>query len=331
MRLSSRKLLATACVGLFWQSDAWSYCRATTCDPVVDDCPLDDNRCPQIGPDVGLALYWPSLCVTFSVQQLGSPLRNISSTTADNTLARAFQTWISADCGNDQTPDLGLIPRGSVACDQAEFNAAEEGRSQAGNANILIFQDTQWPYGPSSIDVARTTLTFDNSTGAILDADIEINSFANSLSPPGEPVTQDLQAILTHEAGHFLGLAHSSEPGSSMNAQYALDDLAYRTLSEDDSRGICELYPPQGELSCPPNTAPVFGYSIACGDGQLADRPIADTGCQFATSSTIPLSSQSPFRKMAGTWWLGALGLVAASRRRATGLRRLATPPPLGS
>lgn len=268
------------------------------------------------------------MCVTYAVQQAGSDLREITAVTANNALARAFQSWISADCGNGQHPSIGIVPLGLVHCDAAEFNPPMAGRAGAPNANILIFRDTDWPYGDGLVDVARTTLTFDTVTGQIFDADIEINSFSNLLSVAGQSVTQDLQAVLTHETGHFLGLAHSSEAGSSMSAQYALDDLAYRTLSPDDARGICALYPPQvrssssetstlvedqanSQFICPASTAPVHGFSGECGGGQDGPhRPSANASClSIAHSPTAP-------RQDGNYWALAALAVVAASRRR---------------
>ena len=51
----------------------------------------------------------------------------------------------------------------------------------------------------------------------------------------------DLQAILTHETGHFLGLAHATEATSVMYAFYRQGAI---DLTEDDAAGLCSIYPP---------------------------------------------------------------------------------------
>ena len=94
----------------------------------------------------------------------------------------------------------------------------------------MIFRTESWSKSgkPSTTDnpdypaeaLAVTTVTFDGS-GSIVDADIEINaltvpgsgSTSIRASCPLEPSAEmdffDLQDALTHEFGHFIGLAHT--------------------------------------------------------------------------------------------------------------------------
>jgi len=61
--------------------------------------------------------------------------------------------------------------------------------------------------------------------GHLFDADIEINSSPTArpltTQEPPDPSTIDLQAILTHEAGHFFGLAHATDESVVMYAYYS--------------------------------------------------------------------------------------------------------------
>lgn len=313
------------CLLLGLEGTAVAFCRATTCEPTFDqECPVDEAGCPIPAPEgIGRWLYWPSLCATYAIQQDGSPLRGVSFDEASVTLDAAFRTWISAGCNESGTPSLGAVPLGSAACDRAEFNPPLRAQAGAPNANLLIFRDDSWPYGDRAVDVARTTLTFDTNTGAIFDADIEINSFANELSVPGDHTSQDLQSILTHEVGHLFGLAHTEAPRATMNAQYALDDIAYRSLSEDDVQGICEMYPPltrdsslepdpiSGGIVCPASTSPAHGFSAECQSDSDFRLVAANASCLSLAASSP--SSESPSSPVT---WLGLMALIALRRRR---------------
>lgn len=100
--------------------------------------------------------------------------------------------------------------------------------------------------GPHAGDLARTRTVTDDA-GAILSADIALNP--NQLfSTDGAPGTHDLEAVLTHEVGHLLGLAESGVLGATMsprqgwNGLYGTVAWAGRTLSADDVSGIRALY-----------------------------------------------------------------------------------------
>jgi hypothetical protein len=255
-----------------------AYCRTTTCDPLVEI----DGCAPELGcPTRGEPLFWPDACVTFAVQRLGSPGSGVSAYELDRAMRAAFTEWLGTECPQRGRPSLGVIALGGVSCDEVEFNPPEGGRAGAPNANIVVFRDETWPYPDERFVIARTSLTFDPNTGAILDADIEINSFDNDFSTADDVVTTDLQAVLTHEVGHFLGLDHSKFENATMQANYDLSNLGARTLSSDDVAGICSIYAPLDEgadVSCPKDTSPHNGFSRDCGSSARADASCLSLG-----------------------------------------------------
>jgi hypothetical protein len=120
-------------------------------------------------------------------------------------------------------------------------------------------------------------VTFDPTTGEIFDADMEINSHDQTVTVSGPLPANgyDFESIVTHETGHFLGMAHSGDARATMFAHYQPGTTAMRNLSSDDVTGICSVYPPNGtratstgnalpEGVCDPT--PRHGFSTQCGD-----------------------------------------------------------------
>jgi Matrixin len=108
-----------------------------------------------------------------------------------------------------------------------------------------------WDHGAAVI--ALTLMTFTADDGVLLGADIEINGVSQPLtlvdSPPCPPgITQacaatDVQNAVTHEFGHFLGLAHSPDPSSTMFATEQRGETSKRTLDPGSRQFVCDVYP----------------------------------------------------------------------------------------
>lgn len=245
----------------------------TTCDAGGAPCSADDRGCATTGKP----LYWPSRCLSFGVQQDGSPKRHLSAQELDTAVSAAFEQWLGADCGGRPPSfriwDFGRA-YGPMVCDRPEFNR------DAPNANVWMFRDGDWPYTSPGSSLALTTLTFETDTGRILDADVEVNSFGVEIASSAGTVGSDLQAIVTHEAGHFLGLGHSEDRTATMYGSYAADQLSTRSLSADDAAAICAAYPPVRDAPTCDQAEPPHGFSRYCGPA-AADGG----GCALTPSS----------------------------------------------
>ncbi len=286
---------------LFAASRANAWCRTTTCNAPnpLANCDLDANGCATEGQP----LFWAPECLSFGVQQDGSTKQHISYQTFDHIVALAFEQWAGADCGGGLHPSFKMWDMdqsyGPVICGVPEFN------EQGPNANVWMFRDSSWPYQSPGSTLALTTITFEVETGEILDADVELNSFspANKLTTSNTDVQSDVQSIVTHEAGHFLGLAHSLDKAATMFANYSPGDISFRTLSADDVAGICSVYPPDREAPACTAPNPVHGFTRYC----VGDDPTNSHGCSF-TARRIPGSPRGLVS--------GLVVLAAALRRR---------------
>jgi len=121
--------------------------------------------------------------------------------------------------------------------------------------NSVIFDATGANF-PTAGVIAFVRTVVDLSDGHSLDADLVFNDrdFFSSTSSPAltpPPVTPppgvqqasvDLQAVLTHEYGHYFSLDHTSVTGSTM-IPFIQNDTTQRTLELDDRAGNSTVYP----------------------------------------------------------------------------------------
>lgn len=276
--------LAVVATSLLAAGTASAYCRTAVCGEEVG------KVCDPPQPtDCGTPIFWSTTCVGFSVQRDASA--EVSLEDARALTAQAFGAWSQAAC-NGGNPSVTAEDLGPVSCDQQEFDA------EARNANLIVFRDESWPYGRGAL--ALTTVTYSLDSGEIRDADIELNSDNAAFTIGDSGVNVDLLSILTHETGHFLGLAHTPVADATMQTDYPPKSTTLRTLEADDVGAICAVYPPDRVGTC--DSEPVNGLGDEC--GEAADGSGDSCDCRTAGGS-----AGSPA-------WLCVFGLAFAYRRR---------------
>ncbi|MEJ7730130.1 MAG: matrixin family metalloprotease [Polyangiaceae bacterium] len=278
--------------GALCATDAEAYCRSTTC---TGDCPRDESGCKT----TGAKLAWPSMCVGYSLQADGTV--NLPMVQVRKVIAACFVTWSDLDCEGEPAT-LAFSELDDVGCHGTEYN------EDSGNANVVLFQDTNWDYDSIENNLAKTTVTFDPDSGEIFDADIEINHAFNEFTVSDQSVVYDLQSVVTHEVGHFIGLDHSDLSEATMTPGYDDGTTELRTLDTDDIEAACEAYPPTRQVSCDPEPSNGLAYDCSTEGGE-ADGAGDAGGCAVGSTGASDAGG------LAATASL-LLGLTAAARRR---------------
>ena len=293
-----RLLAASALVIAFAAAaPAEAYCRTMT-----SRVRAQEGECPMYG----VALSWRNLCTGYSLYRTNLP-SGLTLPDMDRITASSTGAWGRVACDdNGREPQYyRIVPDGPTS--------NPTGYDPFGsNSNTVSFRP-RWEddslHRPGTI--AITVVTFDSLTGEIFDADIELNSraaanpggfvFASDRMP--EPDECDLQTILTHEFGHFLGLAHSSLTRAVMYPTAGLGEIR-SDLNSDDVAGVCAIYP---ERATPP------GRCIGIPYGGLATTP---GGATVVGSSALACGIGHRTRGASDALLLVGLGIVARLRRR---------------
>jgi hypothetical protein len=217
---------------------AEAFCRTTTTMPASYD--EAEFGCW----DGGVPLHWPMPQVPYGVAAVGSPLREITGTEATRIADLAFSSWKDARCDGGPPSVEGFDDGPFASVPEASDCTTSQSCDPVAH-DVIVFDDDGGPFDDQNT-IALTTVSYGVDDGKIFEAKTEVNSAQFELTlgepPPGSSAI-DLQAIFTHEAGHFFGLAHTPDTTSIMYYQYQPGAVV---LTPDDVNGICTIYPPPG-------------------------------------------------------------------------------------
>jgi matrixin len=207
---------------------------------------------------------------------------------------------------------------------------------------------------PAGQALAVTLVSFDATTGEIVDTDIVVNGThafgvlpAGATPPSGavavsneggseddstgqDHMAFDFQHVVAHEVGHALGLLDSTDDDSALMYAYTKpNDAAVRAPAEDDMSGISELYG-GGVASSPPagcGKANVAGSPVRSGDTEIALALVALVGAWVVSGRRARLIVPCGAALLA----LGARPLPAHSAQRPVTSRSYATAHVVGA
>jgi hypothetical protein len=207
---------------------------------------------------------WQTMPVSFWISEKGSPaILNGSDFAA---VRAAFQTWQNVASADIRLDYKGTTPVGSVGYD---------------GMNLITFTDASLPLGSSTIAATFSFYgpVFDSNNTiqyGTQEADIAFNTTFD-FSTSGESGKYDIQGVITHEIGHFLGLDHAALVSSVMVPFSVPSQLDQRTLSYDDIAGVTEIYPknvpPSGQIQgiIRSGTSTIFGAHVVAVDSNGTD------------------------------------------------------------
>ena len=188
--------------------------------------------------------------IGFRIDTSGSSRSGINDGSDVRAIRSGLQSWTDVTCSPIAGQDLGDVRGAPTATND--------------NTNNIWFQSNPqaWPYGPGTLGI--TTTSFIGRRGAcsgggrrpyngcyIVDADIQFNEVSYP-SNRGRWGTADrgrhidVESIAVHEIGHALGLDHPCE-NCTVDAVMTPSYVGYpfRYLRQDDTDGICGVYPGQ--------------------------------------------------------------------------------------
>jgi hypothetical protein len=182
---------------------------------------------------------------------------------ASAAISTAIQAWSSTGSG----PALSALPAASASYPGVDGN------------NVIYFAPAGYPLARNAI--AITIVTYDDTTGNIIDADIVINGiYAFGVLPEGSTPSPDapevsneadgagyrfpelelgrfdITHVVAHETGHALGMADETVNDSPLMFLFSQPgDATHRAPTGDDLAGISELYADAGnERGCSSST-----------------------------------------------------------------------------
>lgn len=262
--------------------DAHAFCRSTACEPSVETCAKDDDGCPR----TGAPLSWRKLPLTYRFYGGGSA--KLDNDRARESVRRAFQTWSNVTCSEKRT---------SLRFEEGDDIPGREPLIGPAPAKVpfgIYFRDEDWPYDDGDEALALTNQKYGKINGYIDYSAIEVNTTSREFRLSDDEQGIDFQAVMTHEVGHYIGLAHSLVESSIMVASYCQSSDRCgtstdqsRALSEDDVAAVCAIYPPSGIAAVADDDGSKASCSLSRSDRRLP--PVTVAGAFVALAALFVL------------------------------------------
>ncbi len=210
-------------------------------------------------PGTGTTLKWFALPIQYRINGKGTP--DVPGTAEFAAIAAAFATWDAVANSDLAFVNGGMTTLGFDPTDSTNTILWLDDAS-AGSTNesaVVGFPDIQ----------ALTLRRGDAISGQIFEVDIALNGVSYSWTVSGNDSftslrgPADIQAVVTHEVGHLIGLEHVTSSTSVMFVSMYPGDISPRTLSQDELSAAAFIYPSAGA----PAESSISGQVTRSGSG----------------------------------------------------------------
>lgn len=235
-------------------STCTTTCARNTTQCVGGRCLPEVRFAASVGNTGGMVINGPS-AVPYSV--------------ALTSMRAAFEVWTTSHASSCSTSlDFSFQGNFSAPSGTAAISGSD------GNNNVIWLGGTSWTYGSGTLGLTTTTF----SSGLLLDADMELNNNSRWGTTGGANDT-DLQSVVTHEAGHFIGFAHTTSATAVMNPSIGAGELT-RALYPPDLSDICGVYPgTSGGQGSPCTTGAMCTGGTVCEGGAGSTSLLCTQDC----------------------------------------------------
>lgn len=233
--------LTTVALASLVPSSAAAWCQTTSSNAA----PTATERCVLAANHPGaVPLAWRNRSSALGLSS-ARPSRTLSEADVRRAVNMSFAPWLAVSCEEPTSLSFVLSP-------ELNDSTIAVHTSGGSNVNSLMFIADGWVSDRMQDPTAyAVTYVWHNSrTGEIVGVDMEVNEargpFAICPDTGCALGEVDLPNVLTHEAGHYFGLAHTpDDEEATMWASAPVGELQKRTLQPDDEQGLCAIYPPQ--------------------------------------------------------------------------------------
>ena len=282
-------------------------------------CPV---RAHQLSSAGSVAVQWSTALGTSPVTVLTqNQTANGQLNEIEQVITQSIGAWMAVE-GTTLTP-VTLAPLSRVATANA---CGSDG------VNSICFDQADSAFTPGVLAFTRV-ITGDaigvqvgsgapaTQIGQILDADIYFDpsdssiTFATPAALPSNPHAYDLESLLTHEFGHFLGFSHSAvwsaimypyapAPGT-FNGTRPTPQQPDALLGDDDRTGLRAVYPSSADNV---NVGSISGHIVPANPLSLPASPLGVTGIFGAHVVAVDSGSGAVIAGTIGGWSCTAPG-----------------------